>query len=266
MEEIDVDTWLDILGNPHRRKILMLLAFRPMYPQKIAEILGITPRAVINQLESLKKQGIVDRKERKRKQGGRDLLLYYVPRNAFLSLDIRNPSCSKVRYSKTEWHPIKWDIKTQIRPIDSEKKDFGIEVKKNQDFEVGVVKEIQNGLQELWKYHRELQELDNKRLELMRKREEQFNTISSHFEDKRLAGLIIMLYRVLLDRFGTTSYWTVKDVMEITNVDYDTAQELIRILEEEFHAAEFNKAGNPRNPSWQLKLANKPEYNSSSYS
>ncbi|MFX1536134.1 MAG: ArsR/SmtB family transcription factor [Promethearchaeota archaeon] len=256
MKEIDVDTWLDILGNSHRRKILMLLAFRPMYPQKIARVLGITPRAVIKHLEQLEEFGIVDRKERKRPQGGRDLLLYYIPRNAFFSFEIRNPSCSKVRYSKTEWHPIKWDIRNQTN--DSEKKDFEVEVKE--------VKEIQLGLQELWKYHKELQELDNKRLELMRKREEQFNNITSHFEDKRLAGLIIMLYRVLLDRFGTTGYWTAKDVMEITNVDYDTAYELIRILEEEFHAAEFNKAGNPRNPSWQLKLAEEQEYNSSSYS
>ncbi|MFX0062546.1 MAG: ArsR/SmtB family transcription factor [Candidatus Hermodarchaeota archaeon] len=256
MKEIDVDTWLDILGNPHRRKILMLLAFRPMYPQKIAGILGITPRAVIKHLEKLEEQGIVDRKERKRPQGGRDLLLYYVPRNAFFSFEIRNPSCSKVRYSKTEWHPIKWDVRNQIKPVDSEKKEF----------EEEVVKEIQSGLQELWKYHRELQELDNKRLELMRKREEQFNNITSYFEDKRLASLIIMLYRILLDRFGTTGNWTAKDVMEITNVDYDTAYELIRILEEEFHAAEFNKAGNPRNPSWYLKLAGKQEYNSSSYS
>ncbi|MFX0094208.1 MAG: ArsR/SmtB family transcription factor [Candidatus Hodarchaeota archaeon] len=242
MKEIDVDTWLDILGNAYRRKILRMLSFKPMYPQELARVLGVTPRAVINHLDQLEKLGIVDRKERKRKQGGRDLHVFQLPQKAFFSFEISNPSCFTVKYAKSKWQPVRWDDEPQQDQIDIKK-----------DFEEEDVKKIQVGLQELWEFHKEIQELDNRRLELMRKREEQFKTISDFFKDKKLATLIIVLYRVLLDRYGTTGYWTPKDVMEIANVDYDNAYKLIQILEEDLKVAVFDNSRDPRNPSWRLK-------------
>ena len=41
------EDFLNLLGNKHRRRIIQLCSIRPLYPQKIAEILGITVPAVI---------------------------------------------------------------------------------------------------------------------------------------------------------------------------------------------------------------------------
>ncbi|MFX0184404.1 MAG: helix-turn-helix domain-containing protein [Candidatus Hodarchaeota archaeon] len=248
-DEIDIDTWLNILGNPYRRKILRLLSFRPLYPQQLAKILGITPRAVSKHLEQLNRHGVVDFKEKERMKGGRRLKLYHVPRTAFFTFEIPHPRHYRVKYSKGKRDLTPWEEKY---PNHMEKINSGLT---NTDRE-----KLRLGFQALWDYHKELQELDEKRLNVMNKRENHFRQIINSFKDKKLSNMIIGLWLSLLERFGTTDDWSIKEVMNILNVDYDTALTFIDFLEQELQIIEFNKTANPRNPTWRLKpLAEKSD-------
>ena len=82
--------WLDILGNRYRRRIIQLCSVRPLYPQKIAEILGITVPAVIKHLQELEKYGIVVKKTESRAEGGRELQYYYVPFRPRFNFNLAN--------------------------------------------------------------------------------------------------------------------------------------------------------------------------------
>ncbi|MFW9992162.1 MAG: ArsR/SmtB family transcription factor [Candidatus Odinarchaeota archaeon] len=245
MKETDSDTWFNALGNPYRRKILRLLSFYgPMYPQELARRLKITPRAVIKHLEYLKEEGIVTKEKMKRDSGGRDIHYYRFPWNAFFAFDLSSPSCFRMKkISREKTTPHRWKKRQKVINFGEIQEKFSEE----------ATKMIQAELKELWKYHKEIQQLDNKRLKLMAERENQFKSFEEHFRDKQLANLVLILYRGLLDRFGTDNNWSHKDVMDIANVDYEPAYELIRILEEDLRVAAFNEIGDPRNPTWRLK-------------
>src|SRR6056297_2776403 len=51
---------LDILGNENRRRILRLLSRKPCYVTEISEYLGVSPKAVIDQLRKLEDAGLVE--------------------------------------------------------------------------------------------------------------------------------------------------------------------------------------------------------------
>ncbi|MHA2298530.1 MAG: ArsR/SmtB family transcription factor [Candidatus Hodarchaeales archaeon] len=247
MREIDSETWLNALGNPYRRKILRLLSFRPMYPQELARHLRITPRAVIKHLEYLEKFNIITKEEIKRPKGGRDVHLFRFPWNAFFSFDMSNPSCFRVKYAKEKHVKKRRKPKWEERRPSQSLKDIKEKFKKEE------IDKIHSELKGISRVHKEIQQLDTKRLDLMLKREDQFKAIDKHFEGNKLVNMILMVYRGLMDRFGTANPWTHKDVMDIAYTDYESAYELIRILEEEIDVVTFNSASDPRNPTWQLK-------------
>lgn len=252
MPDDDSENWLDMLGNQYRRKILRLLAFRPMYPQEMARILGISPHAVHKHLEQLEQSGIVKKEKIPRDTGGRELVVFHLPRKAFFTFDLANPSYCRVKYSKNRWQRDdneNWKTIT----INEPETDLQIE-EKSEDF----IK-IKTEMNKLLKCQIKVQELDNERLELLHKQEEITQTIIEKFNDKKLAKIILLLYQGLLGKYQTTKLWSPKDVIMITGVDYDTAFKLITILEKKLQLAEFVSSDDKemknfsRNPQWKLK-------------
>lgn len=240
--DIKDEDWLDILGNPHRRKILEMLSYRPMYPQLIAKILGITPRAVFKHLEKMKNLGILEYQEQNRQAGGRKLHVYHLPRNAFFSFELSKPSCFRTTYSQRGKIP-----QTHKTPDSLSKSSF-TKLKLTKDMKSDII----SGFKDIWTINEDLQDLDIKRLNLMKKRDEVNKKINNHLQNNSLGNMIAFLYRLLVEEFENRS-WTRKNIMDILSINYDSADEIIKLLEEEFQVIEFDKSSNPRNPSWKLK-------------
>ena len=250
MPDDDSENWLDMLGNQYRRKILRLLAFRPMYPQEMARYLGISPHAVHKHLEQLEQSGIVKKEKIPRDTGGRELVLFHLPRKAFFTFDLANPSYCRVRYSKSRWQQ---DETENWRTITINEPEISLQLEENEDYT-----KIKTEMDKLLKYQVKIQELENQRLELSHKQEKALETIIENFKNKKLASVIILLYQGLLGKFGTTRFWSPKDVIEIARVDYDMAFKLIAILEKKLQLAEFvsetiEENNLSRNPQWKLK-------------
>lgn len=242
MEKITSEKWLDILGNAHRRQILRLLSNKSMYPQEIARYLGITPRAVMKHLQALEEHKIVTREEIKREEGGRGYLLFTLAQNAYIALEISNPTYFRVKYGQAKCHR-KWHNQKVDKPLTASLDEFT-----NQ-----ITTDIRSSVKEVSRIHQEIDKLDEKRLSLMRKREESFNQIYTLFQDKNIANLIIVLYRGLLDHYGFKKSWGRKEIMNIIKVDYDIADFLIEILEKKLQLIQFDENSGPRYPTWHLK-------------
>lgn len=51
---------LDLLGNANRRRILAILARKPRYVTEIGDLLGLSPKAVIDHLRRLEEAGLIE--------------------------------------------------------------------------------------------------------------------------------------------------------------------------------------------------------------
>src|SRR3990172_767050 len=243
----DGERWLDLLGNEHRRKLLRMLAFRPMYLEQIARFLGITPRAVLKHLDQLEKEGIVRKEEVSREYGGRKLQVYNIARRPMITLDIMSPLChyvedvrsSSFRRGMKSWHTI---------PV-IESDLISSETVERESYE-----NVRSRLSEIAKAQHEIKLLDLRRSEVVAKRNDAVQTTIGEFKDKGLGSRMMQLYLNLIARFGTTENWSVKDVINITGTGYDSARLLIDVLEKKLVAAKFcgdiEEGG--RDPKWIL--------------
>ena len=94
---INLDTLLEILGNPTRRVILSKLAKVPHSTSELANELGISRQAVHSQLVFLSDKGIIDKIESDDKRGG----TYRIKSDISLSIDI-SPDYYGVKYHISE--------------------------------------------------------------------------------------------------------------------------------------------------------------------
>jgi predicted transcriptional regulator len=94
---INLDTLLEILGNPTRRVILAKLAKVPHSTSELANELGISRQAVHSQLEILSDKDIIERIETDEKRGG----TYRIKSDISLSIDI-SPDYYGVKYNVSE--------------------------------------------------------------------------------------------------------------------------------------------------------------------
>lgn len=94
---INLDTLLEILGNPTRRVILAKLAKVPHSTSELANELGISRQAVHSQLEILNKKEIIEKIGTDEKRGG----TYRIKSDISLSIDI-SPDYYGVKYSVSE--------------------------------------------------------------------------------------------------------------------------------------------------------------------
>jgi predicted transcriptional regulator len=250
MAKNEESNWLDLLGNPYRRRILQLLAFRPMYSEELARHVGISPRAIHKHLDRLLARDIVKKKEVARNKthetAGRNLVYFLLPKKAFFTYDVSSPSCFKVAYASNIWEehsPQEW------QSINISEENVGEAAGAVDDFS-----KIHGDMLELFKWQKELQELDNHRFELLRRREDKVRSILSNFNNKQLVSIVIHLFQELFGRYGTSRAWTPDDIMNIAGVDYNMAYKLIDILENKLGIASFQKDEqvDPRKPEWKL--------------
>jgi predicted transcriptional regulator len=212
-----------------------------MYPQEIAKILGKTPSTVIKQLELLEEEGIIQRKSKKRASGGRDLQFFFLLKDAFFAFDTSSMDCMRVKYSKGRPHVIKLDRRHGFRLLKLEDEKL-LENKS----------EITEKMKTIWKFQQKIKDIDNQRLLLMKQREEHSTAITDYFSSKQVGNLLIMIYRGLIEQFGSIEPWSYEDVMRIANISYELAKKIVQLLEEELKLAIFNKDSDPRSPSWLL--------------
>ncbi len=93
---MDVNDFLEILGNESRRKILALLAKKPCYVSEISYSLKMAPKAVIEHLEKLEKAGIIRSFEEGRRR------YYYIDRNFRIEISITPHDFKTYLISETE--------------------------------------------------------------------------------------------------------------------------------------------------------------------
>lgn len=93
-KNINLDTLLEILGNPTRRVILAKLAKVPHSTSELANELGISRQAVHSQLEILSDKDLIERIETDEKRGG----TYRIKSDISLSIDI-SPDYYGVKYN-----------------------------------------------------------------------------------------------------------------------------------------------------------------------
>ncbi len=85
MKHLELDDILAVLGNPTRRRILRLLSEEPRYAFQLAQILGITQRAIQKHLKILEELGIVE-SETQKSNVGPERKYYRISRNVLVSL------------------------------------------------------------------------------------------------------------------------------------------------------------------------------------
>lgn len=96
-EFINLDTLLEILGNPTRRVILSKLAKVPHGASELARSLGISRQAVHSQLKILSDNGIIENIDPLETRGGK----YRIKRNISLRIDL-SPDYYNIKYSMSQ--------------------------------------------------------------------------------------------------------------------------------------------------------------------
>ena len=173
---IDSDQFLNLLGNTYRRQIIKLLSSRKLYPQQISEILGITPSAVIKNLKILEEAGLVQKEEVDRDSGGRPLQFFSVERNFSFSFDMFNPSLIRIVALVPESNILKQRIK---HPKE----------------------QIYENFQEILKIQDELLEIEQARLERLKKREHLYEFLRDISKEKFPTNFV-NIFRSMLELKG----------------------------------------------------------------
>ena len=85
----DIDTILSVIENPTRRKILMALVREPHYPLQLSRELGVSPQAIMKNLDILENSGIVE-SWRESSERGPLKIVYSLTSEFTLTIDLRN--------------------------------------------------------------------------------------------------------------------------------------------------------------------------------
>ena len=243
----NVEGWFDVLGNPHRRKILKLLYKeypQDLYQDEIAKKIGITPIAVNKHLELLERKGIIFIKEKDREggRGGRKLkCCYFNPKFKFphnfespfsIKFD-KSKSTAKDEYIDVEIEDIsktKMDLE-RIQLTDLEKADY-----------------IQN-IQQLQVSQNDIHQYQSKLIEAQKRWENSSQKILEIIKQDE----IIQVYSYLLETFGTDKLFTRQDIRSQFKYNYDTAKMITDILERDVGLATFVEMDEEeRDPKWRL--------------
>lgn len=242
-----VETWFDVLGNPHRRNILKLLYKKELYQDELAKKIGITPIAVNKHLEILKNRGIIFIKEKERQdgRGGRKLkYCYFNPKFKFPH-NFGSPFSIKFDRSRSKSHEEEEYIDVEIKDVSKSKIDLDeIQLTDSEKFEfIKYIKEFQVSQQDIQLYQPKLMKAQNR-----------WDTSSQKIIELIKQEDIIQVYSYLFENFSTTKLFTRQDVMSARfNCSYDTAKLIIDILERDLELAEYVEMDQEeRDPKWRL--------------
>ena len=208
------EDWLNLLGNKHRRQIIRLCSIRPLYPQKIAEILGLTPAAVIKHLQELEKNNIVVKKTEPRAEGGRDIQYYYVPFRPRFNFNLANNDLVEI--------DIVDESDQEVPPTTSRKKLIDLDSISSEDG-----KEIQEKIKTFIGLEQERNEVTEKLQKLHVKQRTFFSTLRSMNPQHQM---LLKIIRFLLDRYGFDMPFTENDIVTGLGVDEESAHEIIQVL------------------------------------
>jgi predicted transcriptional regulator len=245
MHDKEPEFWLDILGNPHRRKILQMLSLRPMYPQELSRKLGISPRAVQKHLKQLKDQGVLNNKKIPRKEGGKEFVFYHLNQKPFFSYDISNPAFCGVRFIKPDKQESKqW----KSIPISDSNDRFNLEIKKE-----NIIK-LKRGFEIIHQSQAELSAIDEKKHKILNFQEEELKKILIDVKFPQEVNTLLNLFQHLLAKFGTSNTWSLSDIIKFLQIDYDSAIIIIELLEKDLKLIEYDpNSSDLRFPKWKLK-------------
>ena len=208
------EDFLNLLGNKHRRRIMKLCSIRPLYPQKIAEILGLTPAAVIKHLQELEKSKMIIKKTEPRAEGGRDIQYYYVPFRPRFNFNLANEDLIEIDIV---------DESDKDVPATPSRKKF-LDTESINDEEYNIIKNKFNRFLELEK---ERIEINNKFKALHERQFALFRKIRSQNPQQQL---LFKVFRFLLDRYGFEEEFSERDIIENLGVDEMSAREIIDVL------------------------------------
>lgn len=244
MRDKEPEFWLDILGNQHRRKILQMLSVRPMYPQELSRKLGISPRAVQKHLKQLKDQGVLNNKKIPRKEGGKEFVFYNLNQKPFFSYYVSNPAFCGVRYIKPdkqeskEWKSI---------PITEIEENF------NLDIEQENISDIKRGFEIIQQSQKQLSAIDEERHKILNNQEKELKQVLTEVKFPQEVNTLLNLFQHLLAKFGVTDTWSLSEVMKFLQIDFDSAMQIIEILEKELQIIEYDpESSDLRFPKWRL--------------
>lgn len=203
---MDSEEILNLLGNEYRRKMIKLLSYRRLYPQQIAEILGITPSAVIKNLKILEEAGLVNKEEVDRESGGRPLQFFSIQRNFSFSFDMFHPRLIKI----FSWVPEETDhLKTPIKNPKTQIREYFQSILKIQD---------------------ELFDIEQSRLEKLRTREHLYELLRDLTASKYTPN-VINIFRVMLESHGR-KWFTRQEIESEHGVKTEETTEILKAWED----------------------------------
>ena len=85
---LSLDTVLEVLENPNRRRILAKLVQESHYPLQLANELHLTQQAVMKHLKVMEQKGLVDFKEEPSSRGGPPRKSYYATQQFSVRIDL----------------------------------------------------------------------------------------------------------------------------------------------------------------------------------
>lgn len=207
--------WLDILGNRHRRRIIQLCSVRPLYPQKIAEILGITVPAVIKHLQELEKYGIVVKKTEPRAEGGRELQYYYVPFRPRFNFNLASDDLVEIDITdESDKEVPSTPSRGKIIDLDSITSEEVISIREN-------VKTFIH--------------LEHERIEVTKKLNKLHEKQRFFFRSMRSTNspqqqILLKIIRFILDRYGFDEPFSQQDLEKGLGIDIESAKDVLQIL------------------------------------
>jgi len=199
----DPESLLDLLGNNYRRHILRLLSSRRLYPQQLSEILGITPSAVIKHLRMLEEANVVKKVEQERETGGRPIQLYWVDRNLSFSFEMFNPTFFRIEEVSPERGLHDSLMQSKIKTRDDQiAKDFA----------------------EVLQLHNKLREIEQQRLECLKRREFLLQQLRDFLADNIS---VVNVFRVMVELSNEQSF-TRQDLERMNNLSAEDSRKILQ--------------------------------------
>ena len=185
----DMDSILEVVENPTRRKILQAVVREPHYPLQLSKELGISQQAIVKNLNLMEKEGLVVSYRQSSDRGPERI--FYKPNTEFtITIDMRNNM---------------FEVKMIPATSDSSKKQETKELEPKKTAEERRLEEVRARISQI---DRQIAEFDRRRSEIVRERNDLIN------EFLQMADITNMDYehRELLYDMLNRPNWSAEDI------------------------------------------------------
>lgn len=203
----ELDTLFKALGHITRRRILRLLARGPRYPYQLSKLLNVNRRVVLKHLESLERAGLVEQ-EPGESDLGPDRIYYHLKMGFGLSTMVLPDSfLIDLKRSNKEIHPLKEEEEEEATKADME--------------------DIEKLLSELGSINRQLDDIEKKKMELVKQRGKIIREIDDIVEQCRLSQEECRHLRSLIDPVIARGYGRTRPAQSWSEI-FEEAMKLFR--------------------------------------